>query len=54
MIMPMKPSIEPTERSMLRVTMTSTMPAAMMATGDDCTDKFHKLRGVRNRPPESR
>ena len=26
----------------------------MIATGDDCTDRFHKLRGVRNRPPESR
>ena len=32
MIMPTKPSIEPTDRSMLRVTMTSTMPVAMMAT----------------------
>ena len=53
MTMPMKPSMEPIDRSMLRVTITSTMPVAMMATDDDCTDKFHKLRGVRNRPPES-
>ena len=47
MIMPMKPSIEPTDRSMLRVTMTSTMPVAMMATEAICTDRFHRLRGVR-------
>jgi len=53
MIMPRKPSIEPIDRSMLRVTITSAMPVAMMATGDDCTDKFQRLRGVRNRPPES-
>jgi hypothetical protein len=53
MTMPMKPSIDPTDRSMLRVTMTSAMPVAIMATDDDCTDRFHKLRGVRNRPPES-
>ena len=53
MIMPRKPSIEPIDRSMLRVTMTSAMPVAMMATGDDCTDRFHRLRGVRNNPPES-
>ena len=54
MTIPMKPSIEPIDRSMLRVTMTSTMPVAMMATDDDCTDRFHRLRGVRNNPPESR
>ncbi len=53
MTMPMKPSIEPIDRSILRVTMTSTMPVAMIATDDDCTDRFHKLRGVRNRPPDS-
>ena len=46
MIMPTKPSIEPTDRSMLRVTMTSTMPVAMMAIEEVCTDRFHKLRGV--------
>ncbi len=54
MTMPMKPSIEPIDRSILRVTMTSTMPVAMMATDDDCTERFHKLRGVRNRPPDSK
>ncbi len=32
MIMPTKPRIEPTDRSMLRVTMTSTMPVAMTET----------------------
>ena len=53
MTMPMKPSIEPIDRSILRVTMTNTIPVAMMATGADCTDKFHRLRGVRNRPPDS-
>ena len=54
MIMPRKPSIEPIDRSMLRVMMTSAMPVAMIATGAACTDKFHKLRGVRKRPPERR
>src|SRR5271155_1756681 len=54
MIIPMKPSIDPIDRSIFRVTMTSTMPVAMMATDEDCTDRFHKLRGVRNKPPESR
>ncbi len=45
-----KPMIDPTERSMWRMTMTSTMPVAMMAIEDVWTVKFHKLRGVRNRP----
>jgi hypothetical protein len=35
MIMPVTPSTEPTDRSMLRVTMTSTMPVAMTATEAD-------------------
>ncbi|MNW20989.1 hypothetical protein D3C71_2216590 [compost metagenome] len=34
MTMPQKPSTEPTERSMLRVTMISTMPVAITATED--------------------
>ena len=46
-------SIEPTDRSMLRVTMISTMPVAMMATTDVCTERFHRFRAVRNVPPES-
>ena len=53
MTIPIKPSIEPMDKSIFRVTMTSTMPVAMMATDDDCTERFHRLRGVRNRPPES-
>ena len=52
MIMPTTPRIEPTDRSMLRVTMTSTMPVAMIATEAVWTDRFQRLRGVRNTPPE--
>ena len=37
---------------MLRVTMTSTMPVAMIATEAVWTDRFQRLRGVRNTPPE--
>ncbi len=42
--------IEPTERSMWRITMTSTMPVPMIAIEDVWTLRFHKFRGVRNRP----
>ncbi|OWK25134.1 hypothetical protein AJ87_13950 [Rhizobium yanglingense] len=49
--MPQKPSMEPTERSMLRVTITSTMPVAMTATDEVWTERFQRLRGVRKRPP---
>jgi hypothetical protein len=52
--MPTTPRMEPTERSMLRVTMTSTMPVTMTATEAVCTDRFQRLRGVRNRPPEKK
>ena len=51
MIMPRKPSIEPIERSMLRLMIMRAMPVAIMATGAAWTDKFHKLRGVRKSPP---
>src|SRR5688572_2143780 len=51
-VYPMNPSIDPTERSMLRDTMTSTMPVAMMPIEALCTDRFHRLRGVRKSPPE--
>src|SRR6266571_5980514 len=37
---------------MLRDTMISTMPVAMIAMDALWTDRFHKLRGVRNRPPD--
>ncbi len=44
--------MEPTDRSILRVTITSTMPVTITATEAVCTDRFHRLRGVRNSPPE--
>ena len=43
---------EPTDRSMLRDTMMSTMPVAMIATDALWTDRFHRFRGVRNWPPD--
>jgi hypothetical protein len=39
---------------MFRETMTSTMPVAMTATEADWTERFHRFRGVRNRPSENR
>lgn len=53
MAIPSAATIEPTDRSMLRDTMTSTMPVAMIATTEVCTDRFHRLRDVRKAPPES-
>ena len=50
MIVETKPRIEPTERSMWRITMTSTMPVAMTAIEDVWTNRFQRLRGVRNTP----
>ena len=50
MIMPMKPSSDPTERSMLRDTMIRTMPLARMAMVAVWTDRFQRLRGDRKRP----
>ena len=49
--MAITPSVEPTDRSMLRETMTSTIPVAMMATGATCTEKVTMLVGVRIFPP---
>ena len=37
---------------MLRDTMISTMPVAMMAIEVLCTDRFHRLREVRKSPPD--
>src|SRR5579859_1314171 len=54
MIMPVKPSTEPTDRSICRVTMTSTMPVVMMPTTLVCTARFHRLRAVRKIPPVRR
>ena len=50
MIVETKPRIEPTERSMWRITMTSTMPVAMTAIDEVCTSRFQRLRGVMNSP----
>ena len=49
---PTVPTMEPTERSMLRETMTSTIPVAMIAIAEVWTERFHRLRGVMNVPPE--
>ena len=49
---PTTASTDPTERSMLRVTMTSTIPVAMIPTAAVWTERFHRLRAVRNVPPE--
>ena len=45
------PTIDPTDRSMLRETMMSTMPVAMIATTAVCTDSVMKVVGWRNLPP---
>ena len=50
MIVETKPRIEPTDRSMWRMTMTSTMPVAMTAIEEVWTSRFQRLRGVMNRP----
>jgi len=39
---------------MLRDTMINTMPVAMMAIDALCTERFQRLREVRNAPSESR
>lgn len=51
MIMATKPSSEPTERSILRVTMTSTMPVASTAISQVCTERFQRFLAVRNSRP---
>ena len=48
----MNASCEPTDRSMLRDTMISTMPVAMMAIEALCTERFQRLRAVRKSPPD--
>ena len=50
MMVETKPMIDPTERSIWRITMMSTMPVAMIAIEDVWTLKFQRLRGVRKRP----
>ena len=44
----------PTDRSICRVTMTNTMPVAMIATDTVWIVRLKMLRGVRNRPPVAR
>ncbi|MNU00285.1 hypothetical protein D3C72_2433710 [compost metagenome] len=51
MIMATKPRIEPIDRSMFLVTMTSTMPVAKTAISVVWTERFQRFLGVRNRPP---
>ena len=46
-------STEPTERSIWRMTMTSTMPVAMTAIDEVWTSSVQRLRGVRNWPPSN-
>ena len=52
MNIPVKPSTDPTERSMFRDTMMRTMPVAMIATVALWTERFQRLREVRNSPPD--
>ena len=54
MTIAVNPRIDPIDRSMLRDTMISTMPVVMIATAADWTDRFHRLRGGRNRPSDSK
>src|SRR5260370_21617749 len=46
----MKLSIEPTERSIWRMTMMRTMPVLITAMAEVCTSKIQRLRDVRNTP----
>ena len=50
MMVETKATIAPTDRSMWRMTMTSTMPVAITAIDEVWTVRFQRLRGVRNRP----
>ena len=49
--MAMMPTSDPTDRSMLRETMTRTMPVAMIATPEACTASVTMLVGWKNLPP---
>ena len=52
--MPAKPSTEPIERSMLRITMIRTMPLTITPTEAVCTERFQRFRAVRKMPPVRR
>ena len=47
------PRIEPTERSIWRMTMISTMPVVITAMDEVWTSRIQRLRGVRNVPPNT-
>ncbi len=49
--MAMRPTSDPTDRSMFRDTMTRTMPVAMIATPEACTASVIMLVGWKNLPP---
>src|SRR4029079_6319700 len=53
MTIAVKPSTDPIERSMFRDTMIRTIPEVMIATAADWTDRFQRLRGDRNSPPDA-
>ena len=48
--MPVKPSTDPTDKSICRQTMTRTMPVAMMPTTLDCTAKLYIFLAVKKMP----
>jgi hypothetical protein len=50
-VMAMSPTSEPTDRSMLRETITRTIPVAMMAIPDAWTASVTMLVGWKNLPP---
>ena len=52
MTIAVNPRTDPTDRSMFRDTMISTIPVVMTATAADWTERFQRKRGVRNRPSE--
>ena len=52
MTIAVNPRTDPTERSMFRDTMISTIPVVMTATAADWTERFQRKRGVRNRPSD--
>ena len=49
----MKPSIEPTDRSIWRMTMISTMPVAMTAIDDDLHQQVPQIARRQKEPPIS-
>ena len=53
MTIAVKPSTDPIERSMLRDTMISTMPVAMMPIDELWTERFQRFRGVMKSPPDA-